>query len=515
MLITTTGLLLLAIRKEVFMLGWLKFKSYFNWSMRHQNPAIQARNFHLLWVILRSFFVLILITIPVMVYAYVLYQNLNVAAYISYKSSDGQPIWYYLHLPNGSTMKPFLWIGFGFLCFAFVLMVFFKPLVSGKSTITTKYGLTGVITVIILLAFLFFSLSQYKYSQFQDFFYYEIHSTGDGADIKQAWAQALAKLFRTNYVGGISNYNWEATVVVWWVLIVQVMVVFAMIVGLQNAVYDHQIVNDETPSKELETVEQIMLMDRFSRRISNLFRNNEHNVSIFMSVVTGLIVIPNLIYAIISTTPGTNLNALVSWSYKLPRFLKDNLDQAPLNDLQGIESSYYGNLFIIGSLPLICLGLTISTLFFFLAALFRGKHLSNKLFMLETVLLVIYLLLLISVMFVAKVYMHRLQSYWNAPVNNTTRAINFFTVLKTSMQNIGGETDSEFNQLIHHFKISGLMNPHGFEMEWLSGPSIIGEAIISYSFVIGAFVLISYDIVKLAYNHKVKVKKALVNKTLN
>jgi len=90
------------------------------------------------------------------------------------------------------------------------------------------------------------------------------------------------------------------------------MVVFAMIVGLQNAVYDHHMVGDEAPQRELATVEEIMLMDRFSRRISNLFRNNERNVSIFMSVVAGLIIIPNLIYAIICTTPGTNLNALVS-----------------------------------------------------------------------------------------------------------------------------------------------------------------------------------------------------------
>ena len=495
------------------MLGWLKFRSYFNWSMRHQNPVIQARNFHLLWVILRSFLILVLITIPLMVYAYVLYQNANVEAYINYRSSTQQPIWSYLHLPNGNTMKPFLWIGFGFLFFAFALMIFFKPFVSGKTAITTKYGLVGIITVVIVIAFLLFALSQYKYSQFQDFFYYEVHSTDEGGEVKQEWAQELAKLFHTNYVNGVSDYNWEATAVVWWVLIVQVMVVFAMIVGLQNAVYDHHMVGDEAPQRELATVEEIMLMDRFSRRISNLFRNNERNVSIFMSVVAGLIIIPNLIYAIICTTPGTNLNALVSWSYKLPRFLKDNLNQAPLSDLQGIESSYYGSLFIIGSLPLICLGLTVSTLFFFLAALFRGKHLSNKLFMLETVLMLIYLLLLISVMFVAKVYMHRLQSYWNAPVNDTTRAINFFTVLKASMQNISGENGSGFDALIDHFKVSGLMNSHGFEIEWLSGPSIIGEAIISYSFVIGAFMLISYDIVKLTHIHRVKTKRA--TKTLN
>ena len=494
------------------MLGWLKFKSYFNWSMRHQNPGIQARNFHLLWVILRSFLVLLLITIPVMVYAFVLYQNTNVEHYINY-TSDHHPIWYYLHLPNGKVMKPLLWLGFGFLIFAFGLMIFFKPFVSGKTATTTKYVFVGIITVVIVVAFLFFALSQYKYSQFQDFFYYEIHSTGD----KQEWAQGLAKSFRDNYVNGISTYNWQATAVVWWVLIVQIMVVFAMIVGLQNAVYDHQFVNDETPQKELETFEQIMIMDRFSRRISNLFKNNEHNVSIFMSVVAGLIIIPNLIYAILYTTPGTNLNALVSWSYKLPRFLKDNLDQAPLNDLQGIESSYYGSLFVIGSFPLICLGLTISTLFFFLAALFRGKHLSNKLFILETTLLLIYLLLLISVMFVAKIYMHRLQSYWNAPVTGpngtTTRAINFFTILKTSMKS--DEADSDFNQLIHHFKISGLMNSHGFQMEWLSGPSIIGESVISYSFVIGAFVIISYDIVKLTHERNLITKKANGNKTLN
>ncbi|ATG97764.1 hypothetical protein [Mesoplasma lactucae] len=469
-----------------------RFKQRFNFEFRNKDKEIQARNYSIFWAAIKNIIILILIMTPIFVYTYILYHNINSIRYVEYRY-DGKPIWDYLTLPNGNQFKSLLWSGYAFFFIDIIALFFLKSFVTGKNTRLQKFFFIYSVALIGFISIFLFALSQYQYSRFHDFYVYEALTMNDS---KFEFVQDLNEFYASNYLDQKSFYNWESTVVVWWVMIGQLIVIFACAIMLQNAIFGKTIDSDVDYKAKITNEDSLPIGNKLARSFAKIFRNTDKNIAAFVLIATLIIIIPNLVYSILSTTRGTNLTALITWSYKMPRYLADLKDGTSVVAIDELASLYYGHLFLIASLPLISMGLTIASLFFFFAILVRGESISNKIFIFEISTLFVEVLLMITFMLVSKIYMSRLEDYWNYKLASGTRAFEFFEDLKKILNN-NERKDDVFTSLTNSFKTGKMMNKDGFNIEWFNRYGIIAEGIISYAFLFGTYSISGYDIYKL------------------
>jgi len=481
----------------------------FNFSFSNNNVDIRTRNFKIFDASIRALIIYLFLILPIFAYTYIVFKNPNVNYYINYESAEGKHIWEYLQISNGFLIKSLLIAGYVMFALTVLAISFFKPIITGNRIgKVNKYIYIVLIAILAIVSILLFGLSQYEYSRFYE--YYEYSVLFEDISIKQDWAKQITQYFIANRTE--SNYGWASSSVVLWIIFVQIMLSFLFFVILQNSVFsNYKDVDNENyvslPNEESNA--GIVINNRFFKRWKEFFKNDQRNLAVYMIIGSVVLLLSNVIYSILITDGNTNMSSLISWNYRIAYLFTDLKGFTNAQGIDGyeqvfgigVDDKYYGTLFIMSSLQIISLGLTISVLFFFITIFIRSERVSYNVFYVQIISLFVLLLFTISTMLVSRVLMYRMEEVWNTGDNSTK----FLNIIKSSINN----SDENLKRLFNLFAPNDIFNPNGFYIEWLSPNSNIADGILSYAFVLGLFIIV------IANNERLKIMtKDLVNKII-
>jgi len=472
---------------------------FFNFSFFDANVDVRTRNFRIFDASIRALVIYLFLILPVFAYTYIVFKNPNVNYYVSYESSEGKHIWEYLQISNGYLIKSLLIAGYVIFFLTIISIGLFKPIITGnKIGKSNKYLYIVLIAVLAIISILLFGLSQYEYSRFYE--YYEYSTLFEDTSIKQEWAKEITEYFLKNKTE--SSYGWASSSVVLWIIFVQIMLSFLFFVVLQNSVFANYKDADAENYVSLPAEESnagIVINNRFFKRWKEFFKNDQRNLAVYMIIGSVVLLLSNVVYSILITNGNTNMSSLISWNYRIAYLFTDLKGFTNAQGIDGyeqifgigVDDKYYGTLFLMSSLQIISLGLTISVLFFFITIFIRSERVSYKVFYVQIISLFILLLFTISTMLVSKVLMYRMEEVWNTGDNSTK----FLEIIKKSIN----DSDDNLNSLFNLFAPNDIFNPNGFYIEWLSPNSNIADGIISYAFILGLFTIV------IANNERLKI----------
>ncbi|WP_303662209.1 hypothetical protein [Williamsoniiplasma luminosum] len=363
------------------------------------------------------------------------------------------------------------------------LIFLYKPIVSSNSITMAKQSIyIKTTTMFLMVSFLLTSLSQYNYANYATFIKLEL-----ATEANENFTRALKS------VGAQLSFSWKNPSIVWWVLFVQIIIIFSIILFLENAISRKENIAgiEKYIEYNLKTTKSFA-GSKIIEKINKFFKPTTKNISIWTFVVVGLILLPNFIFTILISNSSTKMGALLQWSYNLPNLLKDfkGIDQLYANLLGDKYSLVY---FALNSLPIIIIGITFSTTFFFLSIIVRSeKQISDNVFILQNVILAIEILFILILMSVIKFEVNNLSNIWNM------KGLKFQEGLRALMQ---PEDFKEITTMFYWSAIQDIIKTN--KIEWFSQNGIISETIINFAFAGSTFSGIGIGLVK-----KIKIHRA-------
>ncbi|ATZ18488.1 hypothetical protein ESOMN_v1c01030 [Williamsoniiplasma somnilux] len=462
------------------------FKNNLNWKIKDANLEIQRKNWALYKVSFFSALIFLVVLSPFYVFIYITQNNINLDFYLQNINILSE----HLNVPNNFQIIGLLWMSVGFIVLSLILILFLKPFVTMKNRTENMrliyvMTLTGSFTLSLLLG----ALSQYNYSQFEEFFKYEALTT---ADTKVEWIKFISSYFTKNWNDKIDIYNWQSNTIVWWSMFMQLMVVFGITITVQNKIFS---------KKDNQGIERYITYTLRSKNISanktlksflRIFRVSEKTMSGWLIIVAIFAILPQLIFTILLTVPTTNINSVLNWTYKINYLLQDYSTSPAINEAYNnlMNGTNNGSFFIVNSLPIIMTGVTISSTFFFVSALIRGNNSSDSIFAAQYFVLFLGLITLTSFSAYTKIEINKIAELWNSD-NTASSWSNYLNVIQEGIKD-------DWKSIITLYPLNGIQGK--FKLEWLSTNSTIAETIIELSFIIATFAIVGYESFKIKNN---------------
>jgi hypothetical protein len=256
-------------------------------------------------------------------------------------------------------------------------------------------------------------------------------------------------------------------------------------------------------AEQNQNANDLTLNNRFWKRWRLFAHNDQRNLTIYIILGSVAVLVSSTVYSVLVTSSDTNISSLTLWNYSTPSLLRDlkgfvNSDGLDVYDqIFGMEinSLYYGNLFLVSSLQIVCLGFTFSVLFFFITSFVRSKRVSYKIFFIQIIILFVFLLLTVTAVLLSKIYLYRIQDLWNTGDNSAR--------LEAGIKEALGNDESIWASLTgtQEYPVNEIFNK-GFKIEWLGYYPTIAEGILVYGFIIGLFVTVVINNQKLRHRTK-------------
>ncbi|WP_338972703.1 hypothetical protein [Spiroplasma endosymbiont of Panorpa germanica] len=458
----------------------------------------------------------IIISIPSIVFIFITYANINLTLY----SSSYEVIKPIISpkLLNPNLIFIFEWIGFS--CFAiFLVMMLFVGLLfnNQKISINRKIVYISFMLLMLIAWILLISVAQNEYANFQLFFKYQnltnhYTSSESHSENKEAWAAMeniktqFTSNFENNYIfGWLSNNN------VWWMLFVQLSVAIISFITLQDYLFKKTDIEENIDRIISINIKRSEFGESFLKKIYNrLFVVTEKNISVLMIISSTLLILPQLIYTISISSGESKVASFANWNYFIPKIVTDDSNFSDyINSANKIPFSY----FTLIQLPVIAIGLTMSTMIIFISIYFKNDKYTDGLYLSQFIIFIGELFFTIIVTVVSKYQLQKLELIWNS---DSEVKKNFLSLYRSFLDSENLEGDQKiFHQNFYNliigeqaiFPISfiDLNNPDPkIGSLWLSKGQYIAESIISFSFAIVATTVIGNK-VHLIRNEKVKL----------
>lgn len=464
------------------------FKFKLNFRVKDANIDVQKHNFALYRTSGMSIFIYLVVFSPIFAYFSVIYNNVNLDLYFEYYPQFSP----YMTLPSHADIYGAIWASFGLMVLVVFLLGFFKPIVT-MDGMRKKRQLLFIVGIVVLmvLSLLLASLSQYYYSLFETFFHYESSTTNQ----KLKWMQELSEKFTANSKAGIDVYGWQSSSIIWWVMFFQLTIIFGSIVFLQNSVFGRNELLGIEQYINYSIKRQGINRSRWTRKIGQLFKVTDKNLSIWLLIITFLIMIPNFAYAILISAKGSSINTLINWTYNLPNLLQDYPlvpTSGGFNDafkqLLHENPNIHSNFFSLNSLPIITMGLTFSTTFFFISIMLRGGKNSQMIFLTQYIVLTIEIIFLLSFFLYTKLEVEYLYRAWSSDIG-----LECFEQFKLA---VGGPNNGDYQKILGLFPIADIIGKKFGKMNWWSQYEIIAEAIIGVSFAVCSLLAVGLGVAR-------------------
>ncbi|PPE06036.1 hypothetical protein [Williamsoniiplasma lucivorax] len=464
---------------------FLNPKFRLNWKIKDSIEDVSKRNLFLYKISFLVTFLFVVLFAISFLYLYIISTDQHLKVYFQYFDSLTKKGF---ALPSFVDVWGTMIAAFALFAISLGLVALYKPIVtSGGNTKLKQLFYIVTLTIFIVSAFLLSALSQHHYGSYAEFVRLELSTEAN---------PELTKALKS--VGDTLIFDWKFQSTVWWVLFVQIIGIFSLIITLENATSK----KEDTTGIEKYIHYNLKTSKSFSgskivEKMNRVFKPTTKNISVWALIVVVLVLLPNFIFTILISTSTTKMGAMIQWSYHLPNLLKDfsGVDQL-YSHLLG--DKYQPAYFSLNSLPIIMIGITFATSFFFLSILTRSeKQISDIVFVVQSIILGIEVVTLLIIMIFIKFEMNTLLSIW------LDHGANF----KTELQTILTVDFNKITELFHFDLVQHAIDTK--TLEWLPRSGVIAETIISFSFVGAMFTGVGIGLVKniKMHNEFYKLKK--------
>lgn len=329
-----------------------------------------------------------------------------------------------------------------------------------------------VIIVLVLVAIVIFAVSQYFYSNFYNIFKFMVDYHQEDSQL-EAIGQAFAKSFDQG-----QQFKWSGNVLTWWVCFAQI--VAATVVGYMFLIKlnPSRIDKEQEERIKVRLIKKSIGQSKFQGLVARISVNSIKTLSIWLMVVSILILLPQLSFIISISADDSMVGSVFDWTYKAPWFFKQ--ENAELynafanNKISG---------FVIIYLPIIVTGFLISSTIIFLLIYLKDLEINKNLFIAQFILLFVELVVVIIVNTVSIYQINQLITIWNS---NDHHLLKLITTFKNT---------AIFNTTIFKYADKGIS-------DWfISGNQYISLCIISIALTVCIYTI--------ALNKMIKITKPL------
>lgn len=457
------------------------FKSTFlNFKIKNTNEDVQKLNLHLYNVSFLNTIIFAVITIPIIVFSIMFFTDSNLKFYFENWNDLKQTI----NVPSKNEMMvPLI---FSWICIvtSFIFIFLLKPTISSKG-IKNVYKDTFwiVLLCVEILAFLFAAIAQYKHTTYQEFFNFESRIS---VETSNETITRISQYFSENKE---KAYVWASEDSVWWILFIQIIIVFMMSLSIQNAiVVDVKHLNIEKYITYINKKQKNLNNSKLKVMFLKIFNTSDKTLAVWTILTAFCILIPSLVYVLLTSFNSTQLAKLSSFINSFPdlmqRFDRSNEIVEKYSSLISYSNSY----FLYSSLPVITIGITFSTLLYFVSVSIRGENRSQMTFVVQYYIIGVELFLVLVVTFYSQIQMNNLVDEWNK-VNGTQRnGLNFFEDISKMINN----NENGWYPIEKYYQIDSFNKELNFS--FIKPINVICEGIVFLSLLITSYTIIGKNL---------------------
>ncbi|AXK50918.1 hypothetical protein [Spiroplasma alleghenense] len=444
----------------------------------------------------------VIISVPSIVFIYITYANINLKLYT--ESYDLIKPIISPRLLNPDKIFIFQWIGFSCFSFFLIMMLFVGVLFNNRKISVNKKIVYISFILLMLIAWIsFISVAQNEYANFQLFFKYQnltnyYENSNYPEDNREAWIamENIKKQFTINYdnnyiFGWLSNNN------VWWMLFAQLSVAIISFITLQDHLFKKTDIEENIDRIIKINIKKSEFGDSFIKKIYNrLFVVTEKNISLLMIISSTLLILPQLIYTIAISSGESAVSSFANWNYLVPKIVTD--DQNFQEYIKLAENQPF-SFFTLIQLPVIAVGLTMSTMIIFIAIYFKNDKYTDGLYLAQFVIFIGELFFTIIVTVISKYQLQHLENIWNQDSGIKKSFLDLYNSFQKS-ETLEGDHKIFYNNFFNLvfgkdaiFRILFIdlkSDSPKINSLWLSSSQYIAESIISFSFAVVATAVI-------------------------
>ncbi|ATZ18341.1 hypothetical protein [Mesoplasma melaleucae] len=467
----------------------VKFKSNFrlNFKVKDKDQTVQEKNAHLYKVAILSMFIFIVLMIPTYIFSWIVFTDINLKIYFNFWPE----LIKILDVPAKKEIAVPVYLGWDFFIVAIIGFVMLKPFLSSSGTSNNvKTGYWIVLILFCMISALFSSIGQYHFSKFQEFFTFEsLIIQPENASTYQV-PQVIVEISKQFTENRSESYTWASEDAIWWILFIQIIVIFMLSLSIQNAVIvESENLNINKYIDYISKRKKELNQNKLRAFLSKIFKNSDKNISNWTILAAGCILLPQFIYVVMISFETTKAAMLTRTIHVLQELLKRYGIEGQLLDpkFDGILK-YESNYFVYCSLPIIGLGTTIATFMYFISVSIRGENKSQNLFITQYFIIYTNLLVLTCLNIVSKVQVGNLVGLWNGSTENqSTIGKDFISKIHLIM----GENFEFIEKAYYLDQING-----NITFAWSNLINIVSESIILFGLIISSFLIIGVNIMR-------------------
>ncbi|ASZ09469.1 hypothetical protein CK556_03560 [Mesoplasma chauliocola] len=449
---------------------------------------VQEKNAHLYKVAVFSMFIFVVIMIPSYIFSWIVFTDINLKVYFD----NWNELKVYLDLPAKIQIVLPVCLGWGFFALTILGLILLKPFLTGNginNKIKNSYWI--VIIASAVLTALLFSIGQYEFSKFQEFYTFE--SLIEQRSKMNTNVPEIIIFVSEQFTKNKSqSYIWASEDAIWWILFIQIIIIFMLSLSIQNAMLvEGENLNINKYIDYLNKRKKDLSENKINSFLKKIFKNSDKNISNWTIFAAICIILPQFIYVIMISFDTTKTAMLTRTIHVLPELLKRyNLSETMFGDEFNQLLKYQNNYFVYCSLPIIGLGTTMATFMYFVSVSIRGENKSQNLFITQYFIIYINLLILTCLIIVSKIQVGNLVEAWNSTSINDNTNLGQDFVLR--VKEIMGERDFEFIKNDYYLDQINQTLKFG----WEDTVNVITESIILFSIMISSFLIIGNNILR-------------------
>ncbi|WFQ94901.1 hypothetical protein [Mycoplasma feriruminatoris] len=379
----------------------------FSMRIKDIDPKVEQKNSSIYLRSILGLIVFLLALLPFYAYLHLIFKHESLSFYFA----NYHIISKYLNLPSKSQIWGLAISALVTMVIVITMFISFKALVSLSNNKRYKQTIIALIIIFGILTILFQGISQYFYGYFQDFFNYQVITGLENkiSDFKKITTQFIEFEKNTS-----SIYNWIDVNNIWWIIFVQIFLMFVTSISLQNITFfEYEENTEDRYINYFVQKNKVINHTRIKLYVNNIFSFTDKTLSNWLIVLVLMICFPILIYIVSISTRGSE-KSLIYWTHQLPNLLKDYQNWNTIfdqykNQLNLNKSSPL----LILSFPIIFLGIVLSTVLFLLTISIRAQKSSQLILRTKFILLSILMFLLILSVFISQLELHKLLVSWN------------------------------------------------------------------------------------------------------
>jgi hypothetical protein len=287
-------------------------------------------------------------------------------------------------------------------------------------------------------------------------------------------------------------YGWTNTRTTWWLVFGRLTLI---IVGYLT--FDSIFVNEKSFAKEVSrNIESSVKKSnigksKFNRFLAKIFAQNEKVIACWILIVTILVLIPEIVYAILLTLENSEISKLLEWTLVGKDLIVHEQGMKEFADkLSQVSNS---NSLILINIPIMLVGISLTTSIAFVFNIVREWKTDSKLFIVQIIISLIEVVTTLIFGAVSKGNLNTMIGRWNNE--------DMYSTINSLDQN-------KLADVVEFFPMPTFNSAHEINHLWLYGFEYISEFVVSFFFVGACYAILIHKmglVIKLQKTERQKI----------